>query len=55
MWSTWLLIGVSLLLAAVGFAVLIWAIRTGQFEDVEVAKYRMLEDDFEDPKDDTRP
>ena len=36
------IISVGVLVVFMGF--LIWGIRTGQFTDVEEAKYRMLED-----------
>lgn len=47
-----MLIGVALLLAALGWLALMWAIRSGQFEDVESIKYRMLEDEDEIGGDD---
>ena len=39
------LVPVALLLGALGLAAFIWALRSGQFEDLEGAAYRALEDD----------
>ena len=51
MWSTWFLIAVALLLAIGAWLVLVWAIRSGQYDNVEDIKYRILEDD----DDESRP
>jgi cbb3-type cytochrome oxidase maturation protein len=45
---TWL-IPAALLLGGLGLAGFIWALRSGQFEDLEGAAYRALDDD--DPPD----
>jgi cbb3-type cytochrome oxidase maturation protein len=47
---TWL-IPVALLLGGLGLAGFIWALRSGQFEDLEGAAYRALEDDPPDGPD----
>ena len=39
------LIPAALVLGALGLAAFLWALRTGQFEDLEGASYRALEDD----------
>jgi len=39
------LVPVALLLGALGLAAFMWALRSGQFEDLEGAAYRALEDD----------
>lgn len=39
------LIVVSLALGAVAWAFFVWTVRSGQYEDPEGAKYRMLEDE----------
>ncbi len=39
------LIPVALLLGGLGLAGFIWALKSGQFEDLEGAAYRALEDD----------
>jgi cbb3-type cytochrome oxidase maturation protein len=43
------LIPVALFLGLLGLAAFIWALRSGQFEDLEGAAYRALEDDEEPP------
>ena len=43
------LVPVALLLGALGLAAFMWALRSGQFEDLEGAAYRALEDDPPDP------
>ncbi len=42
----------ALALGALGLVAFLWALRSGQFEDLEGASYRALEDD---PPDDQRP
>ena len=39
------LIPAALLLGGLGLAAFLWALRAGQFEDLEGAAYRALEDD----------
>ncbi|MBC6404876.1 MAG: cbb3-type cytochrome oxidase assembly protein CcoS [Rhodospirillales bacterium] len=39
------LIPIALLLGGAGLAAFLWALRSGQFEDLEGARYRILEDD----------
>ncbi len=39
------LIPVALFLGGLGLAAFLWALRSGQFEDLEGAQYRSLEDD----------
>jgi cbb3-type cytochrome oxidase maturation protein len=39
------LIPAALLLGALGLVAFLWALRSGQFEDLEGAAYRALEDD----------
>lgn len=45
----YLLIPLALLLMAVAIGAFLWAIRTGQFEDLEGPAHRILMDD-DDPK-----
>jgi cbb3-type cytochrome oxidase maturation protein len=47
---TWL-IPVALFLGGLGLAGFIWALRSGQFEDLEGAAYRALEDDLPEDAD----
>lgn len=42
------LIPVALLLGGLGLAAFIWSLRSGQYEDLEGAAYRILQDDEED-------
>ncbi|MBC6416704.1 MAG: cbb3-type cytochrome oxidase assembly protein CcoS, partial [Rhodospirillales bacterium] len=39
------LIPIALLLGGAGLAAFLWALHSGQFEDLEGARYRILEDD----------
>jgi cbb3-type cytochrome oxidase maturation protein len=39
------LIPLALFLGGLGLAAFLWALRTGQFEDLEGAQYRSLDDD----------
>jgi cbb3-type cytochrome oxidase maturation protein len=43
------LIPIALLLGLLGLIAFMWALRTGQFDDLEGAAYRILEDDREEP------
>ncbi len=43
------LIPVALFLGLLGLGAFIWALRSGQFEDLEGAAYRALEDDDDEP------
>ncbi len=42
------LIPAALFLGAIGLVAFLWALRSGQFEDLEGAKYRILQDDEDD-------
>jgi len=42
------LIPVALFLGALGLAAFLWALKSGQFEDMEGAAYRALEDETPD-------
>lgn len=39
------LVPVSLLLAGIGVALFVWAVRSGQFDDLDTPPVRMLRDD----------
>ena len=43
--TTLLLLLLSLLLGAGAWLVFVWAVKKGEFEDVEKPKHRMLDDD----------
>lgn len=45
MWTTILLIIISLLSGAAAWLLFIWSVKSGQFEDIEGPKYRILDDD----------
>jgi nitrogen fixation-related uncharacterized protein len=47
--GVWVFFGWMVLVAATGVGFLIWAWRSGQFKNVEEAKYRMLEDREPEP------
>lgn len=44
------LIPAALLLGGLGLLAFLWALRSGQFEDLEGAKHRILEDESERKK-----
>ena len=43
------LIPIALFLGMLGLAAFLWSLRSGQFEDLEGAAYRILEDDPNEP------
>lgn len=45
MWSVLLLIFLSLCLGIGAWLFFIWSVKSGQYEDPEKAKYRMLDDE----------
>lgn len=47
MWTTLLLIAVSLALGFAAWLLFLWAVKSDQFDDVERPKHRMLDDDPE--------
>ena len=53
--SLLLLIPAALLLGLGGLAAFLWAMRSGQFEDLDGAAQRILFDDLESGDDDRRP
>jgi cbb3-type cytochrome oxidase maturation protein len=50
----YLLIPMGVVLMAIAIGVLFWAIRSGQYEDLEGPAYRILMDDDERPPPDGR-
>lgn len=44
------LIPIALLLGLIGLGAFLWALRSGQFEDLEGAAHRILEDDEDTEK-----
>lgn len=47
MTSTFLLIFLMLCIGLAGWLLFLWAVKSGQYDDVEGPKYRMLDDDDE--------
>jgi cbb3-type cytochrome oxidase maturation protein len=45
----WVVVGWMVLVALTGVAFLVWGWKSGQFRDIEEAKYRMLEDKEPEP------
>jgi len=45
MWSVGFLIILSLALGLAAWLLFVWSVRSGQYDDPEGPKYRMLEDD----------
>ena len=45
MWTLAFLIALSLILGVAAWLFFLWAARSGQYDDVEGPKYRMLDDD----------
>lgn len=45
MWTTFLLVLISIALGAGAWLLFVWAVRSGQYEDVEGQKHRILEDE----------
>ena len=51
MWTTILLIAVSLALGFAAWLLFLWAVKSDQYDDVERPKHRMLDDEPEDRED----
>lgn len=47
MWTLYLLIIISILLGVAAWLLFLWSVKTGQYDDPEGPKYRMLDDDDE--------
>ncbi len=45
------LIPIALFLGALGLIAFLWSIKSGQYDDLEGAAYRILDDDNDQPKD----
>jgi cbb3-type cytochrome oxidase maturation protein len=50
MWTMLLLIFLTLAVGFSGWLLFLWAVKSGQYDDIEGPKYRMLEDDEEENK-----
>lgn len=49
MWTSWVLLGLVLVLGAGAIGTFVWAVRSGVFADIEDVKYRVLRAEEEDP------
>ncbi|UCG78948.1 MAG: cbb3-type cytochrome oxidase assembly protein CcoS [Nitrospirota bacterium] len=45
MWTIFLLIGLTFLVSLGAWLIFVWSVKSGQYDDPEGPKYRMLEDD----------
>ncbi|NTU52951.1 MAG: cbb3-type cytochrome oxidase assembly protein CcoS [Chlorobiaceae bacterium] len=45
--STFYLIAIGFLFGLAGWLLFLWAVRSGQLDDIEATKYRILDDDDE--------
>ncbi len=50
MYTTFFLIGIGFFVGVAAWFLFIWAVKSGQFDDPEAPKYRMLDDDDEPAK-----
>ena len=48
--TTFYLIGIGFFVGVAAWFLFIWAVKSGQFDDPEAPKYRMLDDDDEPAK-----
>ena len=55
MYSTFFLIFIVFFLGFAAWLLFVWAVKSGQFEDPEAPKYRMLDDDEEDDNHEPLP
>ncbi len=55
MTSMYILIFLTVCVGIAGWLIFLWAVKSGQFDDVEGPKYRMLDDDDEDKKNSVPP
>jgi cbb3-type cytochrome oxidase maturation protein len=55
MWSMFLLIILTLCAGFIGWLFFIWAVKSGQYDDIEGPKYRMLDDEEDKKKDNHDP
>ena len=49
MWTIGFLVFLSIVLGIGAWLFFLWAVKSGQYEDPEGPKYRMLEEDEDDP------
>jgi cbb3-type cytochrome oxidase maturation protein len=51
MWTLTFLVVISLSLGIGAWLFFIWSVKSGQYDDVEGPKHRMLDDDEDEPRD----
>jgi cbb3-type cytochrome oxidase maturation protein len=49
LWTTGLLVVLSLVIGVAAWLLFLWSVRSGQMDDVEAPKHRMLDDEEEEP------
>lgn len=52
MWTVFLLIAIALVIAVIGWLLFLWSVKSGQYDDMEGPKYRMLDDLDDEEADD---
>ncbi|MEW6602025.1 MAG: cbb3-type cytochrome oxidase assembly protein CcoS [Nitrospirota bacterium] len=45
MWSVFILMVIALCMGVAAWLIFLWAVKSGQYDDMEGPKYRMLDDD----------
>ncbi len=50
MWTIFLLIFLALALGVAAWLLFLWAVKSGQYDDAERPKHRMMDDDWEEKK-----
>ncbi|RJQ15306.1 MAG: cbb3-type cytochrome oxidase assembly protein CcoS [Nitrospiraceae bacterium] len=54
MWSIFILIFLTLCAGIGGWLLFLWAVKSGQYDDVERPKYRMMDEDGNEDKNGNR-
>jgi cbb3-type cytochrome oxidase maturation protein len=50
LWTVFLLIFITIIAGIAAWLIFLWSVKSGQYDDPERPKYRMLDDDDEKPK-----
>ena len=50
MWSVLVLIFLTLCIGIAAWLLFLWSVRTGQYDDMEGPKYRMMDDEEDDKR-----
>jgi cbb3-type cytochrome oxidase maturation protein len=51
----YLLVPLAIILAAIGVGAFVWAVRSGQYDDVDTPAVRMIVDDLDQPSEKHAP